>query len=177
MRWHLNVPYVLIPNLYFYYSKHVWITESHWVRFRDLYILVYINDLHKIINKTSTPIIFADDPSILFTRSNLADLNKNIYNVFETLNKWLIANEQSLLLISKCQNMHVYFIIENDLLCLFSISYELYFGETRHVAPQFLKYKEGQLEFWKAAGTESHVENNLRNYNFCLWHHNIFYLY
>ena len=58
--------------------------------------LVYINDIPKIINKTSTPIIFADDTSILFTRSNLIDLNKNIYNVFETLNKWLIANELSL---------------------------------------------------------------------------------
>jgi len=42
------------------------------------------------------PIIFADDTSILFTHSNLIDLNININKVFETLNKWLIANELSL---------------------------------------------------------------------------------
>jgi len=54
---------------------------------------------------------------------------------------------------------------------------ELYFGETRRIAPQFFKYKKGQLELWKAAGTESHVEIYLRNYKFCLWHHNIFCLY
>ena len=138
MRCHLNVPYVLIPHLYFNYNKHEWLTECHRVRFWDLYILVYINDLPKIINKTSTPIIFADDTSILFTRSNLMDLNKNIHNVFETLNKWLIANEQSLLLISKCQNMHVCFIIENDLLCLFSLTYLIIFwGNSSHSSTIF----------------------------------------
>jgi len=35
-----------------------------------------INDLPKIINKTSAPIIFADDTSILFTHSNLIDFKK-----------------------------------------------------------------------------------------------------
>jgi hypothetical protein len=52
-----------------------------------LIFLLYINDLLKIINKTSKlPIIFADDTSILFTHSNLVDFNKNIYIVFTTLN-------------------------------------------------------------------------------------------
>ena len=58
-----------------------------------LLFLLYINDLPKIINKTSPPIIFADDTSILFTHSNLTDFNKNIYIVFTTLNKWLTANQ------------------------------------------------------------------------------------
>ena len=58
--------------------------------------LLYINDLPKIINKTSAPIIFVDDTSILFTHSNLIDFNKNIYIVFTTLNKWLKAKELSL---------------------------------------------------------------------------------
>jgi hypothetical protein len=53
--------------------------------------LLYINDLPKIINKNSTPIIFADDTSILFAHSNLIDLNKNICIVLTTLNKWLRA--------------------------------------------------------------------------------------
>jgi hypothetical protein len=40
--------------------------------------LVYINDLPKILNKISTPIIFADDTSILLSHSNINYFNKNI---------------------------------------------------------------------------------------------------
>jgi hypothetical protein len=54
---------------------------------------LYVNGLPKIINKTSTPTIFADDTSILFAHSNLIYFNKNIYIVFTTLNKWLRANQ------------------------------------------------------------------------------------
>jgi len=61
-----------------------------------LLFLLYINDLPKIINKTSAPIIFADDTSILFAHSNPVEFNKNIYIVFITLNKWLRANQLSL---------------------------------------------------------------------------------
>ena len=57
---------------------------------------LYINDLPKIINKTSVPIIYADDTSILFAHSDPIDFNKNIHVVFTTLNKWLIANHLSL---------------------------------------------------------------------------------
>jgi hypothetical protein len=44
---------------------------------------------------------------------------------------------------------------------------ELYFGETRHIAPSFFEYKKRQLELRKDVGTEFHVENYLRNYKFC----------
>jgi len=43
-----------------------------------LLFLLYINDLLKIMNKTSAPIIFVDETSILFAHSNLIDFNKNI---------------------------------------------------------------------------------------------------
>jgi hypothetical protein len=45
------------------------------------------------INKASTPIIFADDNSILFAHSSssLIDFNKNITKFFVTLNKWIRA--------------------------------------------------------------------------------------
>ena len=46
---------------------------------------------------------------------------------------------------------------------------ELYFGETRHIAPQFLEYKKKrQLELWKDVETEFRAETYLRNYKFCL---------
>jgi len=60
-----------------------------------LFFLLHVNDLPKIINKTSASIIFADDTSILFAVPNLIDLNKNIHIVFTTLNKWLRANKLS----------------------------------------------------------------------------------
>ena len=53
--------------------------------------LLFINDLSKIINKTSAPLIFADDSSILFVNFNLIDFN-NIHIVFETLNERFKAN-------------------------------------------------------------------------------------
>jgi hypothetical protein len=75
----------------------------HWAKVRHgvpqgsvlgtLLFLLFINDLPKIINKTSTPIIFADDTSILFAHPKLIDLSKNILT---TLNKWLTANQLSL---------------------------------------------------------------------------------
>ena len=57
---------------------------------------LYINDLPKIISKTSAPIIFVDETSILFAHSNLIDFNKNNHIIFTTLNKWLRANHLSL---------------------------------------------------------------------------------
>ena len=77
-------------------------TVSSWAKVRHgvpqssvlgpLLFLLYINDL----NKTSAPIIFADDTSTLLTYSNLIDFNKNIHMVFATLNKWFRANGLSL---------------------------------------------------------------------------------
>jgi hypothetical protein len=58
--------------------------------------LLCINDLPKIINKTSAPIIFAGYSSILFAHSNLMDFNKNFHIVFVTLNKSFRANQLSL---------------------------------------------------------------------------------
>ena len=49
-----------------------------------LLFLLYINDLPKFINKTSTPIIFADDTSILFAHSDPTTFNNNIHLVFAT---------------------------------------------------------------------------------------------
>jgi hypothetical protein len=61
-----------------------------------LLFLVHVNDIPKIINKTSAPIIFADDTNILFRIQNLIYFNKYIHIVFVTLNKWSRANQISL---------------------------------------------------------------------------------
>jgi hypothetical protein len=70
---------------------------SNWAKIRHgvpqgyilgpLLFLLYINGLPRIINKTSAPIILADDTSILFTYSNLIDFSKIISIVLTTLNK------------------------------------------------------------------------------------------
>ena len=60
-----------------------------------LLILLYVNDLPKIVNKTSARIIFTDDTSILFADSNLVDFNKNTHVVFATLNQRFRANQLS----------------------------------------------------------------------------------
>jgi hypothetical protein len=61
-----------------------------------LLFLVYTNDLPKLINKTSLPVLFADDTSILFAQPNLTDLHNNRRSIFETLNKWFKANQLTL---------------------------------------------------------------------------------
>ena len=79
---------------------------SSWDKFRhgvpqgcvlgSLLFLLYIIHLPKTTNKSSAPIIFADDTSILFAHSDLIDCNKNFHIVFETLNEWYKANQLSL---------------------------------------------------------------------------------
>jgi len=69
-----------------------------------LIFLPFINDLSKIINKTSATITFVDDSSILFVHENIIDFN-NIHIVFETLNERFKAN-QLFLNINKTNYVH-----------------------------------------------------------------------
>jgi hypothetical protein len=85
-----------------------------------LLFLLYINDLPKIINKISAPIIFADDTSILFAHTNLIDFNKNIHIVFTTLNKWLRANQLS---VNFNKTNYVYFTTKRNMTVNFKIGF------------------------------------------------------
>jgi hypothetical protein len=59
---------------------------KHGVIFGLLLFLLYINELLQFVNNKSTPILFANDTSNLFTHSNTTELNSNTYTVFETVN-------------------------------------------------------------------------------------------
>jgi hypothetical protein len=75
-----------------------------------LLFLVYANDLPKLINKTSLPIFFADDTTILFVQPNLTDLN-NMQSIFETLNKWFEANQLTL---NFDKTHYIHFVTKED---------------------------------------------------------------
>ena len=78
-------------------------TFSHWGVLKHgvqqgsilgpLHFPLYINDLPKIINGRSKPILFAVDRSIIFTNSNLDNFKSNIKFKFESLNKWFKVNK------------------------------------------------------------------------------------
>jgi hypothetical protein len=53
--------------------------------------LLYINNLPNIINK-ATPVLFADDTSIIVTNPSPLDYRNNIINIFENINDWFKAN-------------------------------------------------------------------------------------
>ena len=207
-----------------------------------LLFLLYINDLPSIINKTSAPIIFADDASILFAHFNIIDFNKNVHIVFRTLNEWLGGNQLSLnfnktnyvhftttrnvtvnLTIGFNKNFitnssytkflgvtmdntlswnnHIdllekklhtaCYIIRNaktyvsasSLKIIYyaffhlALGYEIIFwGNSSHSSVIFRIQKKA-IRIMKDVGIEFCVEIYLRNCKFCLWHHNICYLY
>jgi hypothetical protein len=55
------------------------------------------------------------------------------------------------------------------------MSYRIIFwGNTLHSS---IIFRIKKIELWKDVGIEFRLEIYLRNYKFCLWHHNICYLY
>jgi hypothetical protein len=67
-----------------------------------LLFLIFINDLPKFINRTSVPILFADDTSILVSHPNPHVFRDTINTVFYTLNDWFQNNLLSLNLAKTC---------------------------------------------------------------------------
>ena len=57
-----------------------------------LLFLIYINDLPKILNDYTIPILFADDTSIIVKGSNSRDFQVNMDNTFNHINKWFKTN-------------------------------------------------------------------------------------
>jgi hypothetical protein len=58
--------------------------------------LFYINDLPKVVNDNTEPVIFSDDTSIIVSNSNLVEFKNNLISAFQQLNAWFIINLLSL---------------------------------------------------------------------------------
>jgi hypothetical protein len=65
---------------------------------RPLAFLVYINDLPYLINKSSKPILYADDTSILLVciNPNSSELEKAINEILIKINEWFSVNSLTL---------------------------------------------------------------------------------
>jgi hypothetical protein len=61
-----------------------------------LLFILYINDLPKAIMPNITPIIFADDTSILITRQDANELQGDLILTFNQVSKWFKQNSLSL---------------------------------------------------------------------------------
>ena len=62
----------------------------------QLLFLIFINDLPMFMRENSTPILFADDTSILISHSALFDFKNEIKTIFNNLNEWFKNNLLSL---------------------------------------------------------------------------------
>jgi hypothetical protein len=61
-----------------------------------LLFLFYINDLPKVLNNDSKPVLFADDISIIVSNPNLVNFKNNLISSFRQLNVWFYSNLLSL---------------------------------------------------------------------------------
>ena len=59
-------------------------------------LVLCINDLPAVINQKAIPVLFADNTSILFTRSDLMEFHMNIETVLGNVNMWFKKNFLSL---------------------------------------------------------------------------------
>ena len=54
-----------------------------------LLFIIYINDLPKILEAKSTPILFADDASVLISHANPIIFRNTINEIYSLLDDWL----------------------------------------------------------------------------------------
>jgi hypothetical protein len=85
-----------------------------------LLFLIYTNDLPKLINKTSLPVLFVDDTSKLFAQPNLTGPNNNMQNIFNILNKWFKANHLAL---HFDKTLYIYIVTKKNISANLNIGY------------------------------------------------------
>ena len=54
--------------------------------------LIYINDLPFTLNKIATPVIFADDTSVIITNSNKTDFENALHQTMIEMSNWFQSN-------------------------------------------------------------------------------------
>ena len=86
-----------------------------------LFFLLYINDLPGLINDISSPTVFADDTSIIFTNSNYPDLKHEIDAVIEKIIKWFETNS---LILNLDKTYFMHFVTKPNLAVDLQISYK-----------------------------------------------------
>jgi hypothetical protein len=78
-------------------TSNNWRIVSHGVPegsiFGPLLFLLYINDLPSILQPYTSPVLFADDTSIILKNNTTNDFLKNCRETFTKLNIWFISNE------------------------------------------------------------------------------------
>jgi len=57
-----------------------------------LLFLMYINDLSLSISKLATPILFADDTSVIISNTNPEEFKNNINSVITKITDWFQSN-------------------------------------------------------------------------------------
>jgi len=74
-----------------------------------LLFVIYVNDLPRSINKFTSPVIYADDTSVLVSANNLKDLQTKIDSTLHYISDWfsfngLILNMEKTNMVKFCTN-------------------------------------------------------------------------
>jgi hypothetical protein len=77
-----------------------------------LLFIIYINDLPKILEAKSMPILFADDASVLISHSNPIKVKNTISEIYGLLDDWFKKNSMSL---NTIKIYYIHFTAKNNL--------------------------------------------------------------
>jgi hypothetical protein len=77
-----------------------------------LLFVIFINDLPKILDNMSVPILFADDTSVLISHNNPFQLNNAMYKVYAILENWF---KQNLLSLNSMKTNYINFTVKNPI--------------------------------------------------------------
>jgi hypothetical protein len=138
------------------YSTHVTVRnvrEQTWKPVSQ--VLRTVNDLSNAVTHNATPILFADDTSILISRPNIHILQNDLTIIFGQITKWFEENSLSL----KLGKTHfIQFSSKNQNNLVINITYE-----NGHI-PKVNEIKFLGLYINNTLSWSTHIDNILPNY-------------